>query len=132
MKKIFVNQTIVESTPIIGICNKVLNAELDYVTQIQYFTFCRKKLLIDNMESGLFTDFIFWLANVRAGRLRSLADQVDYEDFNPQYDSNSAYWLPDYAWILEDAHKEGYVEQNVTTGTINPIAHSDKITDIIR
>lgn len=127
MNKILVNETIVESAPIIGICNKVIKPDLDIVTQIQYFAFCPKKLLDAAEGSRIFTDFFFWLANVRAGRLRSLAEQVDYEDFNPQYGFNSAYWLSCYSGILEDATEKGFVEQNLTTGKVNAISHSDNI-----
>lgn len=131
MNKILVNETIVESAPIIGICNKVINPELDIVTQIQYFTFCPEKLLDAAEGSRLFTDFFFWLANVRAVRLRSLDEKVDYEDFNPQYGFNSAYWLRFYNGILEDATEEGFLEQNLTTGTVNAITYSDNILNTI-
>ncbi len=130
MDKVLSNDTIVESFPIIGICNKVMKSNLEIVTQVEYFTFSGEKLLLDD-ESGsgeLFSDFIFWLAKVRSCRSKSLTEKIDFEDFNPKYDLKSAYWLPDYSWIFEDAFKEGFVKELVAARTVTEICRPDEST----
>jgi hypothetical protein len=114
MKNTIVKNLIVESVPVIGVFNKVIDADLDIVPQAELFAFTPGKFLSDKSRAGLDAfEFLFYLANVRADRSASLLKRVDYRDFDPKNGHDSLLWQDDYEKVLENAFRNGIVKDLV-------------------
>ena len=72
---------ILESTPIIGVLNKVTNADLSIVNRVEYYALNLEELIcLSKSETRTFRDSLFTIVQAKAYRLSSLCDDFEEHD----------------------------------------------------
>ena len=84
---------IVESTPIIGVLNKVINADLSIVNRVEYYSLNLEELIcLSKSKTRTFRDTLFTIIQAKAFRLSSLNDDFEEHDELGEPIEDNAEW----------------------------------------